>query len=68
MQSIQETNSMVMKYDPVWRKISEMKRPEEPHQVQESEKSISEHLLRLNEVAKEYPFCIMYHTKKHDPL
>ena len=68
MPSIQKTNAMVMKYDPIWRKFSETKIPEKSVQVQESSKSVSEHLLRLNKVAKGHPFCVMYHTKEHDPL
>jgi len=52
----------------IWQKFSETKIPEKSVQVQESSKSVSEHLLRLNKVAKGHPFCVMYHTKEHDPL
>ena len=43
------------------------------HDVDEREKDIppppdEEVIRKLNEIAKEYPFCVFYKEKSHDPL
>jgi len=68
MPSIYSAKSRVMKNNPVWRKISETQVPTGTDQARKMNKKLPESLVLLNEVAKGYPFCIMYHTKEHDPL
>lgn len=68
MPSIYKAKSAIMKYDPVWLKSAEIKTPENDHGDHVIRKPEPESLLRLNKIAKGYPFCIMYHTKEHDPL
>jgi hypothetical protein len=68
MTSVQKTKLVVMKYDPVWRKLSETKVPENTSHAAATKRSPHESLQRLNKIASGYPFCIMYHMKEHDPL
>jgi len=68
MQSILENKLAIVKYNPGWNKMSETWTKESNIQMREINTNVTESLMQLNEVAKKYPFCIMYHTKKNDPL
>jgi hypothetical protein len=68
MQSIYKAKSSVKKNYPVWRKISKRQTPDNKDCAKKIIEPPSESLLQLNEIAKKYPFCIMYHTTEHDTL
>lgn len=68
MASIQESGFTIMKYDPVWQKFSQTKFSGNARVAQAANLLEPESMIQMNERAKEYPFCIMYHIKEHDPL
>ena len=67
MKSIHKNRLAVIKYDPMWQEIAEVNITVDEEGMKEIKNPANESLL-LNEIAKAHPFCIMYHTKKHDPL
>lgn len=68
MQAIQEAKLALVKYDQRWPVLPRVKLFRVRTKSPRPDGITPESLARLNEKAKGYPFCIMYHTKKNDPL
>lgn len=58
----------VLKRDRSGRNLPVKLKPGAYSRVGEVGRSSSVSAMALNNLAKEYPFCVMYHTKKNDPL
>jgi hypothetical protein len=67
MQLAYQYSPPIMKRDNASQKLLELRVSTKKDQFGENRKKMDE-ILRLNKLAKEYPFCIMYQIKKDDPL
>ena len=68
MLTMLEPRLEIVKYHPLWVKKVERDNPKIKTNPVPKILGNSELMVKLNEIAKGYPFCVMYHTKRNDPL